>query len=434
MKHPLRLTLLATVLYLALLNALATGEAFRALDQPTPSPKAPSFTVAAYYFPNYHPSDARNNKKWGRPWTEWELVRAAKPRFPGHQQPNVPLWGETDESDPKAMAQKIAAAADHGINAFIFDWYYYDDGPFLNKGLDEGFLGAPNNQRLKFALMWANHDWLDIHPYTRPQPARLLYPGKVKPETFDAICRLVIEKYFKHPSYWTLDGKPYFSIYELNKLLENFGSVEATRAALDRFRQMARDAGLPGLHLNAVVWGQPILPGESTPVDAADLVKRLGFDSVTSYVWIHHVPLNDQKTDYGWAQQEYGKYWEKARGMFGVPYFPNVSVGWDSSPRADQSQEFGNTGYPFTNTISGNTPERFRDALAETKKKLIEQNGPYVLTVNSWNEWTEGSYLEPDTRNGLKYLEAVQSVFKAQEKTPTQSVGAGDASPSESGR
>jgi hypothetical protein len=179
---------------------------------------------------------------------------------------------------------------------------------------------------------------------------------------------------------------------------------------------MAREAGLPGLHLNAVVWGQPILPGESTPVDAADLVKRLGFDSVTSYVWIHHVPLNDQKTDFVWVQQEYGKYWEKARGMFGVPYFPNVSMGWDASPRTNQSQEFGNTGYPFTNTISGNTPECFQNALAETKKKLTEQNGPYVITVNSWNEWTEGSYLEPDTRNGMKYLEAVEAVFKTKAK------------------
>ena len=67
--------------------------------------------------------------------------------------------------------------------------------------------------------------------------------------------------------------------------------MEATRAALDQFRAKAAAAGLPGLHLNAVVWGQPILPGEKKPADAAKLVRDLGFDSVTSYVWIHHVPL-----------------------------------------------------------------------------------------------------------------------------------------------
>ena len=36
---------------------------------------------------------------------------------------------------------------------------------------------------------------------------------------------------------------------------------------------------------------------------------------------------------------------------------------------------------------------------------------PKLITVNSWNEWTEGSYLEPDTKWGFGYLEAVKKVF-----------------------
>ena len=69
-------------------------------------------TVASYYFGNYHPGDARNTKLKGKDWSEWELVKAAKPRFSGHHQPNVPLWGYMDESDPRVMAAKIAAAAE----------------------------------------------------------------------------------------------------------------------------------------------------------------------------------------------------------------------------------------------------------------------------------------------------------------------------------
>ena len=49
-----------------------------------------AITVASYYFGNYHPSDPRNEKNKGKGWAEWELVKAAKPRFPGHHQPNVP--------------------------------------------------------------------------------------------------------------------------------------------------------------------------------------------------------------------------------------------------------------------------------------------------------------------------------------------------------
>jgi hypothetical protein len=369
--------------------------------------------VASYYFPNYHPSDARNQKVKGPGWSEWELVKSAKPRFPGHQQPHVPQWGYTDESDPKQMAQKIDAAADHGVNAFIFDWYYYEDGLYLERGLEQGFLKAPNCGRLKFALMWANHDWEEIQPDRLDVPRKVLYRGRISPQTFGRMCDYIIEKYFKHPSYWTIDGKPYFSVYELTKLMENFGSVQATRAALDEFRAKAKAAGLPGVHLNAVVWGQPILPAEKKVANPTELVKQLGFDSVTSYVWIHHAYLEKfPQTDYAWVQQKYLEYWDRAEKELPVPYYPNVTMGWDSSPRANQSDPFINRGYPFMATMSGNTPERFKAALEETKRRLMNRPAKdRILTINCWNEWTEGSYLEPDTVHGMAYLEAIRDVF-----------------------
>ncbi len=39
--------------------------------------------IAVYYFANYHPNDERNLKTKGEGWSEWELVKNAKPRFPG---------------------------------------------------------------------------------------------------------------------------------------------------------------------------------------------------------------------------------------------------------------------------------------------------------------------------------------------------------------
>jgi hypothetical protein len=36
---------------------------------------------------------------------------------------------------------------------------------------------------------------------------------------------------------------------------------------------------------------------------------------------------------------------------------------------------------------------------------------PRLITVNSWNEWSEGSYLEPDTVFGTRYLEAVRDAM-----------------------
>ncbi len=368
--------------------------------------------VAAYYFPNYHTDDSRNIVNKGAGWSEWELVKAAQPRFAGHHQPNVPAWGYTDEKDPKVMAQKIDAAADNGINAFIFDWYTYEDGPFLNRCIDEGFLKANNCERIKFGLMWANHDWVDIHPYTRGAEQKLLYPGKVSPKRFDEICDFVIKEYFTKPNYWKIDDKAYFSVYDVQKFVEGFGSMEATKAAMDRMREKAIAAGLKGVHWNLVAWGNPILPVEKAPANTLELIRMLGFDSATSYVWIHHVGLPETQTDYNFVRDAYFAHWDKAKTEYGVPYFPNVTMGWDPTPRCDLKSEWAPVGYPFMNTIGNNTPANFKTALQMTKDKLMaDANGPRILNINCWNEWTEGSYLEPDTINGMAYLQAIKEVF-----------------------
>lgn len=373
--------------------------------------------VAVYYFPNYH-EDPRNVAVRGKGWTEWELLKKAGPRFPGHQQPKIPLWGEEDETDPQVMAKKIDAAADHGIDAFIFDWYYYNDGPFLQRGLEEGFLAAPNCYRLKFALMWANHDWLDIFPLKRSErpfeDARLLYPGAVTAATFDRIIDHCIEKYFQHPSYWLLDGCPYFSVYDLSKLMEGFGSMEETRRVLELFRERVRAAGFKDLHLNAIIFGNAFLPGTSAPADPKAIVDALGFDSITSYVWIHHYDSPHFPVEtYNNFRNAYLKYWDEAKATYNQPYYPNVTMGWDASPRTVQSDNLDNLGYPFMTTIQDNTPEKFEEALRLTREKLEAENLPHpFITINAWNEWTEGSYLEPDTKYGMRYLEAVRKVFK----------------------
>jgi hypothetical protein len=392
--------------------------------EPSPATEAKqsmsdSYTVAAYYFPNYHP-DARNAQKFGEGWTEWELVKQAKPRFEGHHQPNVPLWGYTDESDPNDMAQKIDAAADHGVDAFIFDWYWYDDGPFLQGGLEEGFMKAPNNDRLKFALMWANHTWIDIHPARLDQKPEVLYPGTVTLETFDTMTDYIIETYFKHPSHWRINGCPYFSVYELHTLIKSFGSLDATREALARFRAKTEAAGFPGLHLNAVTFGVRILPGETAVSKPEELIPLLGFDSVTSYVWIHHVALPKfPETPYAYVRDRYVEHWKETAPKYTVPYYPNATMGWDSSPRCHPDDKFLNKGYPFMATISENTPEAFEEGLRAVKSLADTlPPGQRIVTINCWNEWTEGSYLEPDTRHRYAYLEGVQKVFGDQEPSP----------------
>jgi len=402
----------AFALALLSLSLTAAAQTPQAAAGKTSSIADPAYEVAAYYFPSYH-ANAAYSREHGEGWTEWNLIKQAKPRFEGHQQPKVPAWGYDDESDPAAMARRIDAAADHGLTAFLFDWYWHDTGPYIEGGLERGFLKAPNRDRLKFALMWANHDWISIFPAKSGVKPDIMHPGPVTPETFVKATDHIIHAYFSQPNYWRIGGKPYFSIYELMTLVKGFGGVDATKAALDDFRERARKAGVGEIHLNAVMWGIQVLPTEHIIKNPEELLAKLGFDSVTSYCWIHHVvPDGFPSSDYVKWMDKSTVLWPEFVKKWPVPYYPNVSMGWDSSPRTNQADKFENVGYPFTVVVTNNTPEHFKEALQRARTFLDRQPADRrVLTINAWNEWTEGSYLEPGTVHGMAYLDALRDVF-----------------------
>ncbi len=72
------------------------------------------YDIAAYIWPSYHP-DERARQFWPMGIGEWETVLKNRPKFEGHQQPRMPLWGAVNEADPYVMQMQIDAAADHGV-------------------------------------------------------------------------------------------------------------------------------------------------------------------------------------------------------------------------------------------------------------------------------------------------------------------------------
>src|SRR6187402_326729 len=175
--------------------------------------------VFAYYFPNWH-KDPRNAAWFGDSWDEWQLVRDAVPRFDGHRQPRMPLHGHVDESDPAVASEQIALAHSHGVDGFLVDFYWYEDGPYLNGALDRGLLRASNRSDVQFALMWANHELLDIFPLQTAdgeEPDRLR-SGAIDREAFERMAATVVRDYFSQPNYYVVDNRPWFSIYEIGNL------------------------------------------------------------------------------------------------------------------------------------------------------------------------------------------------------------------------
>jgi len=362
------------------------------------------YDVAAFVWPAYQPAPRFKDIgvfKDGK--GEWEAIYNAKPKFPGHDQPHVPLWGYTNEADPKVMEKKIEAATAHGINVFIYDWYWYGGKPFLENGLDKGFLKAKNNRKMRFYLMWANHDHSSYLDYTNPDKSKIYWYGGVDTATFYHMIAHIIHDYFTKPNYYKINGEPVFSIYELSTFIKGIGGLESAKKALAYFAQKTKEAGFPGLHLQGILWSALPSTLSATPGDTVrtqnNTVLDLGIKSLTNYQWCHYVPLAPYKM---WGEKAIEGWYEFSK-EFTVPFFPNVSIGWDPNPR-----------YPdkLVGMVKGTNPIDFKKFLYRAKQFVDEHPGyPTLITINAWNEWAEGSYLEPDKEHGYDYLNAVKEVF-----------------------
>eukprot|EP00037_Helgoeca_nana_P033810 m.419521 g.419521 ORF g.419521 m.419521 type:complete len:462 (+) comp31601_c0_seq1:62-1447(+) len=440
-------------------TAIATGNSVNG--------SSPKLDVMAIYFGDWH-SDPDMAGLHGPNWTEWGLVTNAQPRFEGHQQPNLPLdqppgWGvSAAENTPEAMKMKIDAAVQHGVTSFLFDWYYYAEkgtqgngGGFLNGALEDGFLQVEQSD-LKFSLMWANQDWVDVHPAKRgwsstgrappaanpviqpnephhgvtPDQAAntllLQFDGYMNASVYTGGFRYIVDTYFHHPNHYrvptplrngTVAQCPYFSIYQLDYLVAGVGGSAAAETVLTAFRDYAESQGTC-VHFAVMVAGS----AKSISSQTAQF-KALDVASATSYCWMK-LGLEGAQTfpesNYTEMIPQSVEAWTALAKVLsedlGIKYAPVLSVGWDSSPRTLPSDPFGQWGYPWgTSYVS--TPDQFQAALAAAKDYMVQSCAADAagwcppLVINAWNEWSEGAYLEPDQRYGFGKLQAVQKVF-----------------------
>ena len=255
-----------------------------------------------------------------------------------------------------------------------------------------------------------------------------LCSGDVSPETFLKATDHCIKHYFPHPNYMRINGGLYFSIYQLSNMVENLGGLETASGYFTDFRKRVKDAGLGELHLNAVgmevrsdlaVLEDKSASNYSPPTnmksrdETNNILTKLGMDSRSGHGWNKrkHADTFPSYDYLEFAMKNIAEY-ELFSSSLKLPYNPAVCPGWDVSPRAVPSEIYEDVGYPFMVILSDNTPEHFKTALSKTKDFILSDKFTgNMLLINSWNEWTEGTYIEPDMEYGYAYLEAVKKSF-----------------------
>jgi hypothetical protein len=326
---------------------------------PPPKPAKPDMLVGAYYFPGWNKAE------------KWYCMAANKDVL-------HPLLGYYREGDPDAADWHIKWALDHGVSFFAFDFYTSGGSQMLETALDDGFLKAKYIDRFKFCLNWCNH--ADQSTMTAEQ--------------LDQFGDLVIKKYLTHPSYLRIDGKPVVIFLVGQAFIRNLG-LEGAKKAFGDFQQKAKDAGLPGVYM--------MFCQDAMGPNEVEGCKAVGVSAIGRYNYPYagtgqNGPVKHAEFSYEHLTSEGVKMWEEWTKLTGGDYWPTVMAGWDRRPWCKSDDVI----------ITGMTPELFANALTKARDYVSKDK---VVMIEAWNEWGEGSILEPSIEHGFAYLDAVRNVF-----------------------
>ncbi len=350
-------------------------------------------SILAFYLPQFHPFP-ENDKWWGKGFTEWTNVSKAVPQFRGHYQPRLPgELGFYDLRLSEIMARQIELAKIYGVSGFCFHYYWFDGHRLLEHPIETFLATKTKELDFPFCLCWANENWTRRWDGAEDD---ILMKQNHTPDD-DAKVFADLFRYMSDSRYIRVDGKPVIVIYRPS-IIPNI--LELVRI----WRSLAEEVGLPGLYLVATN-----AFGFSTPAE-------IDFDANCQFP-PHAVAVGEMNDSLDLLNPAFGGHvypyddaieaWLKVLKGVGEnppdrPYFPGVMTGWDNEARKPGA------GHVF----HGATPAKFYRWLKEAvswSKKHNPAREQFVF-INAWNEWAEGTYLEPDRQFGYAYLAAVGRV------------------------
>ncbi|MEK8128335.1 Ig-like domain-containing protein [Paenibacillus filicis] len=313
----------------------------------------------------------------------WDMIQPYPDR--------TPLLGFYDEGSPETADWETKWLIDHGINFQMSCWFRPLGGDtdrmpikdsYLSHALDNGYFNSQYSNQIDFAIMFENLN------------------SKVQ-DAEDFRTNLIpywIEYYFKDPRYLKIDGKPVFTIYNYDELVNAFKGSNNVKLELDNLRSEVEKAGLKGIILLNVYNG----------TDPQQLKKRkdAGFDGVYAYSW----------GSFGGHPEFQKLKMTLERDAGAIDIIPGLSMGRDDTA-------WGlNFGYYAT-------PSEFQSLAQWTKDSFMPSLpagslGKKLVMLDNWNEFGEGHFIMPAGLAGFGYVDAIRNVFAGSaphtDSVPTQ--------------
>ncbi len=377
--------------------------------------------IIAFYLPQFH-NIPENDEWWGDGFTEWVNVKKAKPLFPGHNQPRVPLnnnyYNLLDEDVQMWQSQ---LAEKYGIYAFAYYHYWFDGRLLLEKPMENML----RNKKIKtrFCISWANEPWTkawvgDATTFLIPQRYGEKREWK---QHYDYLRAFFLdERYIKD------NNRPLFIIYRPEV-------IPCLNEMLDYWNKCAQEDGFDGMCFayqtntfdlikghddSRFDYNIEFQPGYATMElrDNKYKILRRMRRAFTSFVekrtGIQLMRFGQAKFDkiMNKNRMDYDEVWKKIIDT--VPKtsknLPGAFVAWDNTPRHGENAR----------VYYGDTPQKFQTYMTRQIKNARDIYSTDYLFITAWNEWAEGSYLEPDETHKYGYLEAIQKALQANNEFP----------------
>lgn len=337
----------------------------------------PEVKALAFYLPQFH-TFKENDEWWGKGFTEWTNTKKSIPRFDGHYQPREPHddIGYYTLDNAETIKKQVALAKQHGIYGFCFYYYWFSGKKLMEKPIDI-FLKNKDID-FPFCLCWANENWTRTWDGLNKN---ILIEQKYQdtdPENFIKD----LKKYLEDPRYIRIDNKPVIMIYAPQ-------SIPDYETTVYRWREAARACGIGEI----LIWSKNnIFDHEFKNTDFVDAEfdfapTGCSFDKAIIEQSSEREVFNYAKAvDNRYSQKQYYNHYPVK------PFYYSCTMGWDNSARRKK-------GYCV---LSEYSPEKFyswlRLIIEETKRRFKPDER--FIFINAWNEWAEGTYLEPDKKYG----------------------------------
>jgi len=339
----------------------------------------------ALYLPQFY-SFKENDEWWEKGFTEWYNVRRTRPLYNGHHQPRIPgdnleYLGYYDLTNADIIKKQIELAKKHGIYGFGIYYYWFSGKRLLEKPLDI----LLNNEEIefKFLLIWANEDW------TRRWNG---YEGKIlieqeykESDPYNFIKD--IKKYIIDTRYIKLNDKPIIGLYEPKK-------VPNISKTLSIWRESSKKIGLGEIFI--IVCLNDYSFNEMKDLKLFDATYEFSPRDCLKYT-IKDMP-------YSLYTATLYKDIEYLNTSDDFPLYRGSMLEFDNSPRKKRNSKI----------YKNYSPEQFfmvNKKIIEWTRERYNENNRFIF-INAWNEWGEGTYLEPDKKYGYASINSLsKSLF-----------------------